>query len=941
MTFRKAISLLLAALMILSCATVLVSCNKGTSKIPKTKREHVYREQVVDGITIPGYVNNIFTSGDDIIMNYDVTYTLVMDESGNEVERFEGYYSDINGGGFYEYPIDDGFIAYAEDLVKNEDITNDVEEEISIMDPIGTQTTLEKPTTIETPGTIEIPTTIETPELPEEVPAPAPNDGVIDMPAPAPIVPVTPLDPKSGEERKLEGEPDEYGVITDENNNISVPEGWWVQYTTETVFRTVTVDGTEKGIVKMSVDNLPEEVTGGWASYMFVGNDGKLNTVYDNYSYDETSGMSSEMLYIVKSDLETGEILDVKCLNDCFAAAQIDPMNTYFSSIVMLDDGSFCFNMGEGDLYFVDGDMNFLRKQHVCDGYLYSLSKVGDMILVRASDANYTNESYYIIRDGQAEKLDMSAIGESYIYDIIGGNGSRIYFRKLTGVWYFDLDTKEGGVELDFMNSDIDYTNMNRMMTLSDGRMLMLVTDWNTGNGETTMSVLTKVPDEQIEEEIILTIGTVWYDYDLVRAVFAYNKQSNGVRFAIKSYEDYNNEENGWNGAVTQLNSEIVTGSMPDIVMLDSSLPTQSYFQKGVFADLNKFIDAEEGGLDRSKYLDNILRASETNGKLYSLITDYMIYSIAIKTKFADGKTKWTFDEMMDAVKNMPEGMEMFYGSGRNEILSVFLETGMGGLINWENGDAKFDTQSFRDFITYLAKCPELGLWEEYYSQMSQVTEEYVYDEEKERELSEQYALRYWNDKSLLGNASIYSFNAIMNIYSEFASKDVTFIGFPTDSEDGNGALIMPTKEFAISAKSPAKQQAWDFIKYYVENSADKYNFTLSLDALQESADEALKNYGKDSLIGGYVHDYEWLKQRGYSDDYINYMMNSNMKLDQEMIDAVWALLRGANTVARSDSELNDIINEELSAFFAGTKSVEETSRVIASRAKIMISTKS
>ena len=90
-----------------------------------------------------------------------------------------------------------------------------------------------------------------------------------------------------------------------------------------------------------------------------------------------------------------------------------------------------------------------------------------------------------------------------------------------------------------------------------------------------------------------------------------------------------------------------------------------------------------------------------------------------------------------------------------------------------------------------------------------------------------------------------------------------------------------------------------------------------------------------------YYQDYEWLKEMGYSDDYINFQMNSNIKLDKEMIDMAWHLIETADTVVRSDEDLNDMITEELSGFFAGTKSAEETARVIASRAKIIISTKS
>ncbi len=49
-------------------------------------------------------------------------------------------------------------------------------------------------------------------------------------------------------------------------------------------------------------------------------------------------------------------------------------------------------------------------------------------------------------------------------------------------------------------------------------------------------------------------------------------------------------------------------------------------------------------------------------------------------------------------------------------------------------------------------------------------------------------------------------------------------------------------------------------------------------------------------------------------------------------------LIGGAKEIQRIDNDLVDIIKEELSVFFSGTRSAEETAKIIASRARIYIS---
>ena len=66
-------------------------------------------------------------------------------------------------------------------------------------------------------------------------------------------------------------------------------------------------------------------------------------------------------------------------------------------------------------------------------------------------------------------------------------------------------------------------------------------------------------------------------------------------------------------------------------------------------------------------------------------------------------------------------------------------------------------------------------------------------------------------------------------------------------------------------------------------------------------------------------------------------MKNSHQPYDQAAADYVMNLINGATEVQRTDKDLVEIITEEMSVFFSGTRSAEETAKIIASRANIYI----
>ena len=711
----------------------------------------------------------------------------------------------------------------------------------------------------------------------------------------------------------------------------SLTEGWYQNYENNNYIATLTTATGE-----ISEVPIIQEETDAYINNMVCAPDGTTWALLSKWEYNEDYTESKNTFTLCPIDPATGVMGEGILLNTALVNAGMDESNLYINNVAITDNGMIYMN-AETALVGIDRSGTFKEKIEMGeDGWLSGLYPCGDKLYIMFSPNN-GNQKLKVVENGKISDFSTDALSEilrNYAYNIYGFTADKMYYGTSTGVGAYDFASDTGAEIMNFINSDIYSSNTNNIVVLSDDRIAMAQTDWSGESTKSTVAILTRVPDEQLQEEIILELGCVYTDYYLTKAIIRFNKQNTGVRVSVRDYSQYNNEENEWKGASTQFNNDIVTGNVPDIILLSTELPVESYFQKGLFADLNKFIDDPENGLNRANYLKNIFRACEVDGKLNSMILSFTLYTLAAKSQYVGTEPGWTFDEMMTAIRNMPEGMSAFMEYSRKNILEYFFTYSMDTFVNWDTGETYFDEAAFIEFIEFLATCPEKGYWESMYPDDGS---EYVYDEEKEKEYSQKYDLRFYKDYSLFYMTSISDFSRIMNVRSQFASNDVTLIGYPTNEEGSNGATIVPQAELAISSQSLAQDEAWSFIKFVLsdeEYSKSLWTFSPNLAMLEDMKAKAPDNY--------YYYEYTeddlaWYKDY-YSEEYYEYMKVRNQPLDEATIDQTMDLIKGASKIQRSDSALLEIINEELSVFFSGTRSAEETARIIDSRASIYVS---
>ncbi len=708
-------------------------------------------------------------------------------------------------------------------------------------------------------------------------------------------------------------------------------DGSYVIYEAQTWMYTTNLDGSVTSSYQL--ENIEAAENGYMTSMTFGG--GMMYMMYETWG--ENQGF---VLY--KVDPTDGTVVDSYDMSTIKEAAGLTEEDYFYINTMAVDGDTMCLNLENkilmydlatgkvGKTFEVD-TFNYVNRLYIVDGVMYYTGYEDGR-----GQAMFTLDP----ASGQSAKVEVGgddADGQTTItsyYNMIGTDGGKMYFREQESIMEWDTTTGAVKEVMNFINCDISPNNINSIYRIPGDRFVYYSSEWTDDKTEFTMTLLNRIPDEQMQEEIILTVAAVYQNYQLTNTIIDFNRQNTGVRLNIKTYDAYNTEENDWTGGVTQLNADITMGKVPDILVLDSQLPVESYYSKGVFTDLYAYMDGEENGLDRNTLLTNVLEACERDGKLYSLITSFTLNTLAGLPELVGTEPGWTLAEMLDAVDKAPEGMNVYYDYGRDGFKTTMFQYCMDLFVDWETGTTSFDSPEFIRFIEFLKACPEKSVMQEYYDNIDYDN----YDSQAEQEFYNNYEMRFYNKEAMFADQYISGFNAYNTIYRTFGG-DATLVGFPTNGEGDCGAIISPDLELGICASSPNRDSAWVFLKYLLtseEYLEDTWGFVL----LKEENERKLA--GSEEEYKDWYYEYteeDWKRmEEQYSAEYLQYMKNSQIPYTIDQGEMVNRLLTTACKVVRNDTSLMEIIDEELSTFFGGAKSAAETADIINSRARIYIS---
>lgn len=592
----------------------------------------------------------------------------------------------------------------------------------------------------------------------------------------------------------------------------------------------------------------------------------------------------------------------------------------YLNNMVTAADGTLYLILSGDNAYKIKVDaegnlsdripINEEAGEVLQNGSIYT--KEDGSIMVMYWDTDTWSKQYLVSYDVETDALgEPTLLPNSLSYGgyntMSVGNLSDLVYSNSSGIFTYKIGDEDGVKKMDFVNSDMMNPSFNVVVELDDKSFIGVFYENYDGNPKA--GVFTYVNPEDVPDKSVLVLAGNYVGDDLKKRIVEYNRTNDEYRIVIKEYNSYNTFDD-YQAGYTQLNNDIITGKMPDILITEG-LPMENYATKGLLADVGKMIEEDEE-LSQVEFVQNVFDAYSMDGKLYYVIPYFNVGTMLAKTSLIGERTTWTMDEALQFMETMPEDAKLMGDLTRSDFFSSVMEYCGSDFINVETGECNFNSDNFLKMMEFAKSLPE------------------EYSEDYWMNSSSSYQTQYRDNKTLLCRQSISSLKNLSYTINGRFGEDVTYVGFPTDS--GQGSFVYSYSAYAISSRSSYTDAAWDFIKYYLSDeyqSGLEWNLPIQKKYFMEFAQTATQRPF-------------WVDEEGNKVEYDDsYYMNGEEiilpPLTQEQLDKAIAFIFSVNKCSYNNNDIRNIINEEMEAYFSGQKTAQEVVQIIQSRAQVYV----
>ena len=633
--------------------------------------------------------------------------------------------------------------------------------------------------------------------------------------------------------------------------------------------------------------------------------------------------------YYLKHVDKDGNLIKTIDIAELPVAKEADYLSVYYyavddsGNIAMIISGKLCVIDSEGNQLFTS---EVEKESSWCNGII----KGGDgNLYVNMYEQTMDAEGMFTGAANVLKKIDIAGkkIEEQGITlnmnmnSVTDGNSEYLALCSMSSS-LFGLEA-DGTTEpvINWINCGVDASYVNQLSVCGDD---YLITTYDYNENKNVFIRVKKLAENEIKERIPVEMAAYYISDGMRSAVVDFNKNNDEYVIQVTDYSEYNDysSEDGYDAGLTKLNAEIAAGDVPDIVAnIDANF--QNYADKGLFLDLNPYMDGENG-INREEYLDNFFRGMEdSEGRLYGMASEIYIEGYAIKTKYLPENGMLTMEDAESLCASISPETKIFdnYYMSRADFVANAVYHCYNDWINKETGECKFNSPEFVKVIEMSAAYPE----------------EIDYDAYNEDpEFWSTYEIQYRNDLTLLQNFYLSSYDSFNYTEQGQFGEDISIIGYPGST---SGPSIAAGSIISISAESAYPEAGWALIKNMLsEESQDKirWNFAIRKSSLQKQAEEALKPDTYTDENGEEV-----IAESSY---WIGDMQITLEPLTQEDIDKINGYMFSAEKVhltSADDENIINIINEELANFYSGQNTATQAAEMIQNRAQLYLSEQS
>lgn len=653
-----------------------------------------------------------------------------------------------------------------------------------------------------------------------------------------------------------------------------------------------------------------EELKDAYISEMAADDEGNLYVAWMRRIWDENNPENRQQETLLTKYDASGNAIFLQDISQEIAS---DEENSYIQKMAV---------DGEGRIYLVfnslirlyDSEGVYQGKVETEDNWINSAVRGKDGKVYIMYDYWSGEESGFVAAeiDFGGRKLGSTHAMPESADSVTAGLEKDFLINDRNRLYEYDLADETWEEILNWVDCDIMGDYVQLVCPTEDGRLMAVISDWESGNTE--LAFLTKTKASQVVQKEELVLGCLSMSQDLRATVVAFNKASEKYHITIKEYYDWNSDMD-YETAVTNINNELTSGKGLDILALDYNLDTKQLAANGILADLGPFLD-NSSVLGRDSIVESVLRGSTYGDILVSIPKNFSISAVAGKTSQVGEEMGWSIQDIMAFSAEHPDA-ELFEYASQSDMMEILMTFNQDAFIDWEKGTCNFDSDEFRQMLEFAAGFPE----------------NYDYDGERESPPT-----RLATGKLLLYTDSVSQCQDIQVAEAMF-NEPVTYIGFPTT--DGSVGCVMNCDGgYAVIDKSEKKDGAWAFIEFYLNR--DSRMFSWGLPSIKEKLEEKIAEASKVEYVTD--ENGEILKDEdgnpvisgmgGFGYDDWSYTYHP---CTEEEIAVLRELIDVARPMPTGNSEILAIIAEEAEAFYKGQKSLDEVVSTIQSRASMYV----
>ena len=418
-------------------------------------------------------------------------------------------------------------------------------------------------------------------------------------------------------------------------------------------------------------------------------------------------------------------------------------------------------------------------------------------------------------------------------------------------------------------------------------------------------------------------MGKLWQEF--TEYINSYNRDPNGKARII--LEDYSGASSLYFGSYTRIVSstdeqskiadqvylDIRNGDGPDILVNFGSF--SQFNTQRAMVDLNAFIDGSDP-LDRNLFFDNILRASEWDGKLYQFPLSFYVTGMLANKEYVGERTGWTYDDVQELAQSLPGTVDMFGIVSQSELLEVMVKGTTRHFLDYDNRKVMFDDPEFNKILDLVKTygIPKTA---------AEIREDRMNDPEP------------MSDMKRFDAGMIVAINDSFRRLSWFGQRltlnegNVCFIGTP--NMEGSGAMADNTFTVGITQSCPIKDEAWSFLKYLFEDDPQLTcafsvgNFPINRNAF-------------NTLVENSLAENQLLWEMAETDSsMLSYLQFYSCHLKKEHADALLNVIGNIREVCAYDPSAMMIIQEEAPGYLTGQRTLDDVVAIIQKRSKAVV----